>query len=399
MDWETIFSDLGNHLQPSALTELMGFISKDAIPLGGGLPHPASFPVEQVIEVMNDVLVNEPVNALQYGAVRGYDKLIGFLQKRSEQTRIACSQENFLITTGSQQALDLLARVFIDPGDEIIVESPTYLGALGPFSNQKAVYTEVSMDDNGIIPDELERILIQKQNQGKRIKFIYLIPTFQNPTGVTLDGERRKKVISLAKKFDVLVIEDDPYGELRYTGDPVPTLKSYDEDGHVIYLSTFSKIFSPGARMGWVIAHEKVIEKMTFLKETVDLHTSTLVQALVYEYCRRGYLDKHIQKILPIYQTRRQAMIDAAEEFFPDDVTFTRPEGGFFLWVTLPEYMDAKTMLPKAAENMVAYVPGYAFYPDGRGKNTLRLSFSATDEDRIRDGIRRLAQVIEDHRK
>ena len=237
-----------------------------------------------------------------------------------------------------------------------------------------------------------------KKAAGKTIKFIYLIPTFQNPTGVTLETERRRRVVELARDYDVLIIEDDPYGELRYVGERVPSLKSFDSDGHVIYLSTFSKIFSPGARMGWVIAHEQVIKKLVYLKESVDLHSSTLVQALVYEYCRRGHLDPHIQEIIPLYAVRRQAMLDAMEEYFPSDVTWTRPDGGFFLWVTLPKYMDTRKMFPKAAEHNVTYVPGYAFFPEGSGQNTMRLSFSATNEDQIHEGVKRLAEVIQSNR-
>jgi 2-aminoadipate transaminase len=394
MDWESGFSRLGKDLQPSALTELMDFVSKDAIPFSGGLPHPSSFPVAQVKEVMNDILTNEPVPALQYGGTQGSAKLIEFLRERSEKNGIHAEAGNFLITSGSQQALDLLARLFIDPGDEVIVESPTYLGALGPFSNQKAVYSAVPMDEKGIIPDALEQILKSKKQAGKAIKFIYLIPTFQNPTGVTLETERRRRVVELAKEHDVLVIEDDPYGELRYAGDRVPPIKSFDTDGHVIYLSTFSKIFSPGARMGWVIAHRAVIEKLIYLKESVDLHSSTLVQSLVYEYCRRGYLEEHIKEIIPIYAVRREAMINAMDEYFDSSVSWTRPDGGFFVWVTLPKEMDTRKMFPKAAANKVTYVPGYAFYHDGSGQNTMRLSFSATNEDQIREGVRRLAEVF-----
>jgi 2-aminoadipate transaminase len=395
MDWERVFSRLGKDLQPSALTELMDFDSKDAIPFAGGLPHPASFPVEQVKEVMNDIFTNEPVPALQYGGTQGYAKLIDFLKERSEADGIQAKANNFLITSGSQQALDLLARIFIDPGDEVIVESPTYLGALGPFSNQKAVYTEAPMDEKGIIPDALEQILKEKRDAGKSIKFIYLIPTFQNPTGVTLEAERRRRVVDLAKQYDVLVIEDDPYGELRYEGERIPSLKSFDTDGHVIYLSTFSKIFSPGARMGWVIAHNSIIEKLIYLKESVDLHSSTLVQSLVYEYCRRGYLDKHIKEIIPLYAVRRNAMLDAMDEYFPDDVTWTRPDGGFFVWVTLPKFMDARKMFPKAVEYKVTYVPGYAFFPDGRGHNTMRLSFSATNEDQITRRNQKTGRIVQ----
>ncbi len=394
MVFDDKFSDLGRSLEPSALTQIMNMITEDVISFSGGLPHPDSFPVEEVREMMEYVLTNEPVTALQYGSPRGNEKLIAFLAARSKDKEMKVTEKNFLITSGSQQALDLLARVFLDPEDEVIVESPTYLGALGPFKNQKAQLTEVPMDDNGVIPEELEKILQARRTENKQVKFIYLIPTFQNPTGVTLSLERRQKICSLASKFDVLVIEDDPYGELRYAGEKVPPLKVFDKTGHVIYLSTFSKIFSPGARMGWVTAHESIISKLVYLKESVDLHSSTFVQSIVYEYCRKNLLDQHIKDILPIYSVRRKAMLNALETHFIKDVTWTEPEGGFFLWATLPDHIDTKDLLVEAAKNRVAYVPGYAFYPGGQGQNTMRLSFSGVDESQIDEGIKRLAAVV-----
>jgi len=395
LDWASHLSLLGNDLRPSALTDLLQYLTEPGIiSFSGGLPHPATFPVPEIKEVVNYIMEQEYASALQYGSTQGYDKLLRFLAERSKNYGIQATAENLLITSGSQQGLDLLARLLLDPGDEVIVESPTYLGALGPFDNIRVKFTEVPMDDDGIRVDVLEDILAQRRQIGKKIKFIYLIPTFQNPTGVTLSAERRRALVELAGRYDTLIIEDDPYSELRYAGEAVPPIKSLDTEGRVIYMSTFSKIFSPGARLAWIIADKALINKLVYLKESVDLHTSTFTQAIVYEYSRRNYLDPHIQKILPLYAVRREAMLQAMAEYFPAETVWTKPEGGFFLWVTLPEKVNTKDIFPVAAANKVCYVPGYAFYPDGKGMNTMRLCFSATTPEQIKAGIKSLSEVV-----
>lgn len=395
INWGSRLSQLGNDLRPSALTDLLQYLTEpDIISFSGGLPHPATFPVPEIKEVVNYVMEQEYNSALQYGSTQGYDKLIGFLAERSRNYGIKAAAENLLITSGSQQGLDLLARLLLNPGEEVIVESPTYLGALGPFDNMRVKFTEVPLDDEGIRIDVLEDILARRKQIGKKIKFIYLIPTFQNPTGVTLPPERRRALVELAGRYDTLIIEDDPYSELRYAGEAAPPVKSFDTEGRVIYLSTFSKIFAPGTRLAWIIADKELISKLVYLKESADLHTSTFTQAIVYEYSRRNYLDPHIKNILPLYAVRREAMLQAMADYFPAETKWTKPEGGFFLWVTLPEKVNTKDIFPVAAANKVCYVPGYAFYPDGKGMNTMRLSFSATTPEQIDAGIKRLSEVV-----
>jgi len=394
--WSNLYSKLGSDLIPSPLTELMGFITSDVISFAGGLPHPKSFPVSEVQSVLEEIMRDQSAVALQYGSTQGYKPLIQWIANRSSDKGLPAGPENIIITSGSQQALDLISRILLDPDDEILVESPTYLGALGPFANQYAKFTEIPMDQDGVDTEAIERILKDRAKEGKKVKFIYLIPTFQNPTGVTLSIKRRQEMARLAHEYNVFVIEDDPYSELRYEGNPVPTIKSFDATGHVIYLSTFSKILSPGVRMGWIVAHPEIINKLTYLKESVDLHSSTLIQLLVYEYCRKGYLEPHIRSILPLYASRREAMLNALIKYAPDNVTWTTPDGGFFLWVTFPPHIDTKKLFPTAASRGVAYVPGYAFYPDGKGLNSVRLSFSLADEDQIDEGIRILMEVVQE---
>lgn len=308
--------------------------------------------------------------------------------------------ENVLITSGSQQALDLLGKVFINRGDRVLVKSPTYLGALQAWNAYGAEYVEVPFDENGMQVDTLEEAL----RMGP--KFIYVLPNFQNPTGVTLSLERRKALIELADRYGVPLVEDDPYGQLRYEGEHIPPVVVLDGEfrnhageayhGNVIYMSTFSKTLAPGLRLAWVTAPAEVIRKLVEAKQGADLHTSTFNQMVAYETAKDGFLNKHINTIREVYGERRLVMLAALEEHFPAGVKWTRPQGGMFLWVTLPEGMDAAELLPKAVEKMVAFVPGGPFHAKGGGKNTMRLNFSNAQPEMIQDGIARLGQVLKE---
>jgi 2-aminoadipate transaminase len=313
---------------------------------------------------------------------------------------ISVTEENILITSGSQQALDLIGKVFINPGDRILVEEPTYLGALQAWNAYGAEYVTVRMDENGMVTDELENAL------RSGVKFIYVLPNFQNPTGVTLSTERRQKLLEIADQYGVPIIEDDPYGQLRYEGENLPSIVSMDNEyrkngnneyrGNVIYLSTFSKTLAPGLRLAWVIAPAQVIRKLVQAKQGADLHTSTFNQIVAYEVARGGFIDRHIWLIRRVYGERRNVMLDAMEELFPPGVTWTKPQGGLFLWGMLPKELDTTEIFKIAVARKVAFVPGAPFFALGGGKNTMRLNFSYSNPEKIQIGIERLANVLKE---
>jgi 2-aminoadipate transaminase len=305
-------------------------------------------------------------------------------------------RDNVLITAGSQQALYLLAKIFVNPGDPVIIEAPTYIGVLTAFQSYYPSYTAIEMDEHGMNTELLEDALRKMKAEKKKPKLIYTIPTFQNPAGVTMSIERRKHMIELAEEYDVIVVEDDPYGELRYSGDRLPLLKSMDKSGHVIYLGTFSKVLAPGMRLAHMIADEEVIHKSVLAKQGIDLCTNTFAQYIARDYIKGGYMERHLPGIIELYRSHRDLMLDVMEDEFPDGVNWTKPDGGMFLWVTLPEHVDTGEMFEKAVENKVAYVVGSAFFPDRSHKNTIRLNFTYSTEEQIKEGIKRLAKVIKE---
>jgi len=387
-------------MQSSVVRELLKLTEQpDVISFAGGLPAPDVFPVKEFQEACQKVLAEHGPQALQYSTTEGYRPLREMIARHTARYGIVVSAENILITSGSQQALDLIGKVFINPGDRILVEKPTYLGALQAWNTYQAEYITVPLDDDGIQTEGLEEAL--------RIgpKFLYVLPNFHNPAGVTLSLERRKKLIELADHYGVPIIEDDPYGQLRYEGDHLPALFVIDNEvqghngvpysGNVIYLSTFSKTLAPGLRLGWVIAPVEVIKKLVQAKQGSDLHTSTFTQMVAYEVARGGFLDRHVRFIRQVYRERRDAMLDALERYFPEGIRWTHPQGGLFLWVILPEDLDASEILKEAIKEKVAFVPGVAFYADGSGRNTMRLNFSYMTPDKIEEGIKRLARVLE----
>ena len=395
-DLSRLFSDRAKKFRKSEIRELLKVTeSPDIISFAGGLPNPATFPIKELQDISNYILRNHGKEALQYGTTEGYRELRKILAERAYKDGIDATEENMLITGGSQQALDIIGKIFLEPGDTAIVGLPSYLGGLNAFRSYECNMVGIPLDKDGMITDILEEKVKELIKNEIIPKFIYVIPTFQNPAGVVLSEKRRKKLLDIANEYDLLVIEDDPYSRLRYNGNPVKPIKSFDEENRVLYMSTFSKILSPGFRLAWVIGDTEIIKKMVIAKQAMDLCTNTFTQHLAYEFIRRGSLDLHILKIIEIYKPKRDIMIKNIEEHFPEGYTCNRPEGGMFAWVTLPEYIDTEKMFIEALKEKVAYVHGKAFHVDGSGGNTMRLNFSYPSNEQIEEGIKRLAKVIE----
>ncbi len=398
--WDDRYALRTNSMTGSAIRELLKITQMpDVISFAGGMPAPEIFPVEEFKEACIRVLEQHGPEALQYGTTDGYLPLREMISRHSNQYGIKVTADNIMITSGSQQALDLLGKIFINPGDRILVESPTYLGALQAWNTYNAQYVTVPVDENGIQVDKLEMAL----RAGP--KFMYILPNFQNPSGGTLSLERRHKLVELADRYGVPIIEDDPYGQLRFEGKHIPTLEYLDDQlhgnngsyhGNVIYLSTFSKILAPGIRLAWVVATPEIIQKLVMAKQGTDLHTSTFNQYVAYEVGRKGFIDDHIKRINSVYKERRDIMLEELEKNMPEGVKWTRPLGGLFLWATLPEECNTRDLFAIAVEKKVAFVPGYSFFPNGGGHNTMRLNFSNAKPDMIRLGIQRLAETIKD---
>lgn len=399
--WEYRYANRTKRMGSSVIRELLKLTEQpDIISFAGGLPAPEVFPVKQFQEACNYVLENMGAQALQYSTTEGYRPLRDMIARHTARYSVNVDPDNILITSGSQQALDFIGRVFINQGDHIVVESPTYLGALQAWNAYGAQYISVPSDENGMIVDELEKAL--------RIgpKFIYVLPNFQNPAGTTLSLERRKRLVELADRYGVPIIEDDPYGQLRYEGEHLPSVVMIDSQhqsnnghtysGNVIYMSTFSKLLAPGLRLAWVIAPKEVIRKLVQSKQAADLHTATFNQVVAYEVGKGGFLDEHVKVIRTTYKERRDVMLETMDEVFPAEVRWTRPQGGMFLWGILPEGMDSAEVLKKAIEYKVAFVPGGPFHPNGGGENTMRLNFSYSNPDDIREGITRLGTLLKE---
>jgi 2-aminoadipate transaminase len=303
---------------------------------------------------------------------------------------------NVLITSGSQQALDLIAKTFLDPDDTVIVGAPTYLGGTNAFKSYGAIMESVPEDELGMNPDLLEEKIKQLQMHGRNAKLLYLIPAFQNPSGVTMPMDRRKRIMEIAREYDILIIEDAPYSELRYTGTAIKPMKTMDTEGRIIYLGTFSKVLAPGFRVAWCIADTDILNKLIIVKQSSDLCTNTFGQYIAAEYLTRGYIDEHLEKIKTLYKGKMYRMLAAMDRHFPSEVKWTKPEGGMFIWVTLPEYINTKDMFTRALEHNVAYVHGASFFANKNGKNTMRLNFTYATDEQIDEGIKRLAQTIKD---
>ena len=399
--WEYRYAHRMQKMGSSVIRELLKLTEQpDIISFAGGLPAPEVFPVKEFQQACNTVLEQQGAQALQYSTTEGYLPLREMIARHNARFSVEVTADNILITSGSQQALDFIGRLFINRGDYIVVESPTYLGALQAWNAYGAQYISIPMDEDGMIVDELEAAL------RKGPKFIYVLPNFQNPSGSTLSLERRNKLVELADKYGVPIVEDDPYGQLRYEGENIPSVVYLDSkfrgpngghySGNVIYLSTFSKLLAPGLRLAWVIAPPEVIRKLVMAKQAADLHTSSFNQYVAYEVGKGGFLDEHVKFIRDVYRERRDVMLEMMEEMFPPEASWTHPLGGMFLWGILPEGMDAADALKIAIERKVAFVPGAAFHANGGGANTMRINFSYSKPDTIREGITRMGTVLKE---
>ncbi|MEA3432656.1 MAG: PLP-dependent aminotransferase family protein [candidate division WOR-3 bacterium] len=387
--WKDSMAVRTKRLKSSVIRELLKITQyPEVISFAGGLPAPELFPIREIQEACDCLLPRKGEIMLQYGATEGVTELKEFLSRKMKKYGVPSEPENVLLTSGSQQALDLIGKVFLNKGDKILVTGPTYLGAIQAWRLYGPEFVTCGMDDDGVIIEEMEDILKQDN-----IKFMYMLPNFHNPAGVTIPLDRRKRIIELAEKYNTFIIEDDPYGELRYEGKDITPLIVMKKE-RVIYLATFSKTLTPGLRLGWIVAPESTLSKIIQAKQGADLHTGTFVQYVVNDLCQRGILKSHVEKLKKVYKERRDIMLESMEKHFPEGVKWTHPRGGLFLWVKLPEDKDTEILFEKAKENNVAFVPGYAFFPNEGGRNTMRLNFSNTTPDKTKEGIKRLGEIL-----
>ncbi len=396
VDWKNKFSDRSLTMKASAIRQLLKLVDNpEIISLAGGMPDPTLFPKETIAEISRDVFINHGSKALQYGATEGIPSLRETLVNEGLSEGIKkLKKENLIVTTASQQGLDLVAKIFVNPGDTIIVEAPSYVGGLQAFNAFQANFVTVPLDGEGIKTDILEAKLEELKNQNVNVKFIYLIPNFQNPSGVTLSLERRKKVLEISHKYEVPIIEDDPYGEIRFEGDSLPPLVAMDDIGNVIALRTFSKILAPGLRLGWIIAEQTVIQKLVLAKQASDLCSPSSTQYIADEFIRQGHMNNYLKLVRKTYREKKDAMLAALEKYFPKETDWTKPEGGMFVWVNLPDYIDTDKLFNDAIKEKVAYVIGSAFYPHGEDKHHIRLNFTLPTKKQIDEGIKRLGNLI-----
>jgi len=390
-------SNSGKSMKRSAIREILKHLQKSGmISFAGGLPAPETFPVDDLKEIALDILEKNGPDGLQYGTTEGDPLLRKLLVERHNRQGLNIGIENLIITTGSQQAIDLIARIFLDPGDYVLCGLPSYLGGLNAFSVYGAKLKGITLDENGMKTDELEETVITLKEFGRKIKFIYIIPDFQNPSGITLPNSRRIKIIEIAEKYDLLIVEDSPYREVRFEGETQKLMSELDTTGRVITLCTFSKILAPGFRVGWVIGHPEILEKIVMAKQTADLCTSPFVQKIIARYIEKGLLEKNLKKTIDLYRERRTLMVNCLKKYMPKEVKWTEPQGGLFLFVTLPTHLDADIIFKKAIEKNVAFVAGSTFFSNDSGHNTMRLNFSFSNSKEIESGIQRLSRVITD---
>ena len=388
-------SNSGKSMKRSAIREILKHLQQPGmISFAGGLPAPETFPVNDLKEIAVEILENDGPESLQYGTTEGDPLLRKMLVERHNRQGLKIGMENLIITSASQQALDLIAKVFLDRGDYVICGLPSYLGGLNAFSLYGAQLHGITLDEDGMKPDELEETIITLKELGRKIKLIYVIPDFQNPSGITIPDSRRLKIIEIADKYDLLIVEDSPYREVRFEGKPQKLMKELDTTGRVITLFTFSKIFAPGFRVGWVVGHPEILDKLVMAKQTADLCTSPFVQKIIARYMEKGLLEKNLKKTIDLYRERRNQMITCFRKYMPEGVRWTEPQGGLFLFVTLPHQLDADEIFKKAIVKNVAFVAGSSFYCNNSGHNTMRINFSFSNNTEIEEGVKRLSQVI-----
>jgi 2-aminoadipate transaminase len=397
--FDFLYADRVKGMKSAATRDLMATLSRPGIiSLAGGFPDTRAFGEEAFREISHQVAADS-AQALQYGPTGGLEGIKDIIVDVMEGEGTRARQEDIFITTGAQQGLDLVGKVFLDEGDAVLCEGPTYAGALNAFAAYRPRIVHVPMDRSGMIPVAAREALKKARKQGIHVKFIYTVPNFQNPTGVTLAAGRRRELLEIAREFDLVILEDNPYGMLRFEGEALPTIASLEQESgaeadRVVYLGTFSKIFAPGVRLGWVHAQPGILHKINIGKQGADLCSSNISQMLIYSYFRHAEWRSYVKRLTTLYKERRDAMLAALAEFMPTEVHWTHPEGGLFVWATLPSYLDTTAMLPRAISKNVAYVPGEGFFANGSGKNHMRLNFSFVEPEKIRRGIELLSEVI-----
>ena len=392
-----LFAERTRVMRSSAMRDLMAITARpEVISLAGGLPDTSTFPAQTFAAQMTRIAQESAAEALQYGPTEGFRETVDCIVEVMGAEGMLPDPDDVIVTTGGQQALDLLCKTLVDPGDAIVCEAPTYPGAIPVFCSYQAETIQIECDADGMRIDELEETLERLDREGRKPKFVYSVPTFQNPAGVTMSLERRLRLVELARARELLVVEDNPYGLLRFGGESLPPLYQLDGGDFVLYVGTFSKILSPGIRLGWAVAPPPVMEKVVLGKQASDLCTSTLTQYFVREYFGEGRWRDYVESVSSIYRARRDAMVEALGRYLPAQASWTEPAGGLFVWATLPPFIDTGDLLAKALREDVAFVPGQAAYVDGRGRNSMRLNFSAGSEEEIREGIRRIGKVVEE---
>src|SRR4051794_40216546 len=390
-----LFASRTRVMTSSAMRDLMAITERpEVISLAGGLPDTSTFPAELLAKLMSGVAAEAAPRALQYGPSEGRADVRAAIVEVMAAEGMDVDAQDVLVTTGGQQAIELVCKTFIDPGDVIVAEAPTYPGAVPSFSSYQADVVQIEMDDAGMRIDVLEETLARLDREGRVPKFVYTVPTFQNPGGVTMSLERRRRLVEIANERELLVLEDNPYGLLRYEGEPLPTLHSLDGGRFVVYCGTFSKILSPGVRLGWAVAPPPIYEKLNLGKQGADLCSSSFSQAFVAAYFAQARWQDYLGALRELYRRRRDVMLDALAEFFPPESEWTTPQGGLFIWATLPDFIDTTDLLARALDECVAFVPGRAAFLDGRGGSSMRLNFSGVSEDDIREGVRRIGGVV-----
>ena len=380
---------------PSEIRALFAMVSRpEVVSLAGGAPYVSALPLDAVGRMIGELVAGKGAEVLQYGSAQGDERLREHICEVMSLEGVQASADDVVVTVGAQQALDLITKIFVDPGDVVLAEAPSYVGALGTFASYQADVVHVPLDEGGLVPSALRETLARLRAQGRRVKFLYTVPTFQNPAGVTLTTARRAQILEICAEYDVLVIEDNPYGLLGFDGEPMRALRADDAE-RVIYLGSFSKTIASGLRVGWVLAPHAVRAKLVLAAESAILCPSNFSQLAVREYLATQPWREQIKDFRELYRARRDAMLESLDQLMPDGCTWTRPAGGFFVWLTLPEGLDAKAMAPRAIAERVAYVPGTGFYADGTGHRHMRLSYCFPEPHRIREGVRRLAGVVE----
>jgi 2-aminoadipate transaminase len=396
--FDRLYSDRAGKMRKSEIRELLKVTQDpEIISFAGGLPNPQSFPIQDLKSIVQNVLNNHGKVALQYGTTHGINELREAIAERSikEGMKGELTLDNVMILSGSQQGLDAVGKIFLNPGDIAMVGLPSYLGGINAFRSYEANLIGIPLDKEGMQVDLLEEKIKELVKQDMVVKFVYTVPTFQNPAGTVMPESRRKKLIEIAHEYDLVIIEDDPYGKLRYDVGPIKPIKAFDDEGRVIYMSTFSKILAPGFRLAWIIANEEIMRKLALCKQALDLCTAGFSQYIAYEFLKSGSMDLHIMKICEMYRPKRDIMIDAMKKYFPEGYQCNKPKGGMFAWVTLPERIDTEVMFLDALKEKVAYVHGKAFCVDGSGSSSMRLNFSYSTNEQLETGMKRLGSVVE----